>query len=345
MEVSIAQDDTTLQSQLPPGYTLRPPTLADVPATVAMLNANSLATIGTPSFAENELAADWQEPGFTLDTDSRVVTAPDGQIAGMIDSFCRPPYVRHTSWGRVHPAHVGLGVGTLLTQWAEGRARQRMAAAPPDARVTVRCQNSASDQAAAAMLKQLGYQHVRSTYTMQIELTDPPPPPVWPAGITVRTMTPNQDEAALYQAKEEAFRDHWGHVETPFADGFPLWLHHLHNNPDHDPAFYFMAMDGAEIAGYALCASKIVDDPEMAWVDNLGVRRPWRRQGLALALLHHLFGAFYRCGLKRVGLGVDADSLTGATRLYEKAGMTIQRQYNNYEKELRPGRDLTTQQV
>ena len=191
MEVLIDQDDTTLQQQLPPGYTLRPPTLADVPATVAMLNAHSLAIIGTPSFAENELAADWQEPGFTLDADSRVVTAPDGQIAGMIDSFCRPPYVRHTSWGRVHPAHVGLGVGTLLTQWAEGRARQRMADAPPDARVTVRCQNSASDQAAAAMLKQLGYQHVRSTYTLQIELTDPPPPPVWTAGITVRTMTPN----------------------------------------------------------------------------------------------------------------------------------------------------------
>ena len=345
MEVSIAQDDTTLQSQLPPGYTLRPPTLADVPVTVAMLNANSLATIGTPSFTEDELAADWQEPGFSLATDSRVVTAPDGQIAGMSDSFCRSPYVRHTSWGRVHPAHFGLGIGTVLTQWAEGRARQRMVAAPPEARVTVRCQNSESDQAAAEMLKSLGYQHVRSTYTMQIELTDQLPSPVWPAGITVRTMIPNQDEAALYRAKEEAFRDHWGHVATPFADGFPLWLHHLHNNPEHDPAFYFMAMDGAEIAGYALCMPNIADDPEMAWVDSLGVRRPWRRQGLALALLHHLFGEFYRYGRKRVGLGVDAESLTGATRLYEKAGMTIHRQYNNYEKELRAGHDLTTQQV
>lgn len=345
MEMSITQDETTLQAQLLPGYILRPPTLADVPATAALLNANSLAFVGTPSFTEEELAADWQEPGFSLTTDSRVVATSDGQIAGMIDSFCRPPYVRYNSWGRVHPAHFGLGVGTVLTEWAEGRARQRMAAAPPDARVTVRCQNSANDQAAASLLKQLGYQHVRSTYTMQIELTEPPPAPVWPTGVTLRTMIPNQDEAALYRAKEEAFRDHWGHVETPFEEGFPLWLHHLHNNPDHDPACYFIAMDGTAIAGYALCVPKIVDDPEMAWVDNLGVRRPWRRQGIALALLYHLFGEFYGRGRKRVGLGVDADSLTGATRLYEKAGMRIQRQYNNYEKELRPGRDLTTQQV
>lgn len=345
MEPLLTHDTQTLQPQLPPGYTLRPPTLADVPATVAMLNAHSLATVGTPSFTEEELAADWQEPGFTLATDSRVVTAPAGEVVGMIDSFGHSPYVRQMSWGRVHPDHGGLGIGTLLTQWAEGRARQRMVAAPPEARVIVRCQNSDNDRAAAVLLTALGYSHVRSTYTMQIELTTPPPPPVWPTDITVRTMIPNQDEAALYRAKEEAFRDHWGHVETPFEEGFPLWLHHLHNNPDHDPAFYFMAMDGGEIAGYALCIPKIVDDPEMAWVDNLGVRRPWRRQGLALAILHHLFGECYRRGIKRVGLGVDADSLTGATRLYEKAGMQIFRQYNNYEKELRPGRDLTTQQI
>ena len=68
-------------------------------------------------------------------------------------------------------------------------------------------------------------------------------------------------------------------------------------------------------------------------------------KGLALAILYHLFGEFYRRGIKRVGLGVDADSLTGATRLYEKAGMHTFRQYNAYEKELRSGRDLTTQQV
>jgi ribosomal protein S18 acetylase RimI-like enzyme len=102
-------------------------------------------------------------------------------------------------------------------------------------------------------------------------------------------------------------------------------------------------MDGDEIAAISLCRFKITDDPEMGFVDTLGVRRPWRRQGLALALLHHTFTEFQNRGQKRVGLGVDAASLTGATRLYEKAGMHVARQFDNYAKILRPGKDISTQ--
>jgi ribosomal protein S18 acetylase RimI-like enzyme len=62
-----------------------------------------------------------------------------------------------------------------------------------------------------------------------------------------------------------------------------------------------------------------------------------------MALLLHSFGEFYRRGIHKVALGVDAQSLTGATRLYERAGMHIVRQYARYEKELRPGVELSTQ--
>ena len=83
----------------------------------------------------------------------------------------------------------------------------------------------------------------------------------------------------------------------------------------------------------------------MGWVDTLGVRRPWRRQGLAEALLYHSFRELRRRGRTSVGLGVDASSLTGATRLYEKAGMRAIRKFTRYEKELRPGTDLKTQMI
>ena len=106
-----------------------------------------------------------------------------------------------------------------------------------------------------------------------------------------------------------------------------------------------LAMDGDQIAGLALCVPKDTDDPDMCWVNSLSVRRPWRRRGVALALLHHAFGEAYRRGIRKVGLGVDASSLTGATRLYEKAGMHVYRQWDAYQKELRPGEDLSTQQL
>jgi ribosomal protein S18 acetylase RimI-like enzyme len=79
----------------------------------------------------------------------------------------------------------------------------------------------------------------------------------------------------------------------------------------------------------------MAEDPEQGWIWGLGVRRHWRRRGLALALLRHCFGALYRRGKRKVGLAMDAQNL-GATRLYEKAGMHVRHQYVVYERELRP---------
>jgi ribosomal protein S18 acetylase RimI-like enzyme len=77
---------------------------------------------------------------------------------------------------------------------------------------------------------------------------------------------------------------------------------------------------------------------DIGWIRSLGVRRRWRRKGLAMALLHHSFGEFYRRGKRSVGLGVDSENPTGATRLYERAGMHIAEVFDLCEKELRAGK-------
>jgi ribosomal protein S18 acetylase RimI-like enzyme len=77
----------------------------------------------------------------------------------------------------------------------------------------------------------------------------------------------------------------------------------------------------------------------------LGVRRPWRKNGLGLALLYHSFSEFYRRGTPIISLGVDAASHTGATRLYQRAGMHVAAEYVSYEKELRPGREISVQSL
>jgi ribosomal protein S18 acetylase RimI-like enzyme len=78
----------------------------------------------------------------------------------------------------------------------------------------------------------------------------------------------------------------------------------------------------------------------IGWVGTLGVRRAWRKRGLGEALLLHSFGEFYKRGMKTIGLGVDAENPTGATRLYKKAGMSVAAEYVIYEKELRAGCDI-----
>ena len=66
----------------------------------------------------------------------------------------------------------------------------------------------------------------------------------------------------------------------------------------------------------------------------LAVRRPWRQHGLGMALLRHSFGEFHRRGARKVGLGVDSENTTGATRLYERAGMHVAQQFDFFEKVL-----------
>ena len=99
------------------------------------------------------------------------------------------------------------------------------------------------------------------------------------------------------------------------------------------------------IAGVCLCTEFLPEDSDMAYVDSLGVRRAWRRQGIGLAMLHHAFGVFRRRGKKRVTLHVDAESLTGATRLYERAGMHVEEQNVFYEFVVREGRNLATESL
>jgi GNAT superfamily N-acetyltransferase len=329
-------------------FLLRPPALDDLPAVVELLNACLLDTIGTPSASVEVMRMNWQQPGFDYTRDVRLAVE-GSQMVGFCLVSCSPPYVSNGIYAQTHPAHRDHGVGAALTKWGEERIAENIPLAPPNARVTANCSNFGTHTAGAALLLDLGYRRIRSGYEMKIEMAGPegapPPPAAWPAGVTVRSMSANQEEEAVFRAADETMRDHWGYVAQPFEQAFAKWLHFVRNVPDYDPDFFWLALDGDQIAGIALCFPKDNDFPDMCWVQSLGVRRPWRRRGLALALLHHVFGECHRRGILKVGLGVDAESLTGATRLYEKAGMHIFRQWDSYEKELRPGEDLTTQRV
>ena len=86
----------------------------------------------------------------------------------------------------------------------------------------------------------------------------------------------------------------------------------------------------AEVAGAALCFG----DRHLGWVLDLAVGSLSRKRGLGLALLQSGFRALYLGGHTHVGLEVDSENETGATRLYERAGMRITRRYATYEKRL-----------
>ena len=60
-----------------------------------------------------------------------------------------------------------------------------------------------------------------------------------------------------------------------------------------DPSLWFIVREGDEIAAVLRGEPNRFD---AGWVGAIGVRKPWRKRGLGLALLHHAFGEFYRRG-------------------------------------------------
>ena len=328
-------------SDIPASFSVRPATFDDAVVVTELLCRCSLEEIGRPEFEVEELRHDWQSPGFDLAQDTRVVFAPEGSPVGYIESWATAPYVRLYCWGRVDPQYRGRGIGSSLLRWAEARAREQLLLAPAGAQVTLTQGTHATDLRGRALLETQGFAPTRYFSRMAMELESPVPEPVLPEGIVIRPFVPGMEERALIQAVGAAFKDHWGHVERPEEEEFRQWRHRM-DDPEFDPSLWFVAAADGQIAGMSLCHSHLTEDPDMGWVGTLGVLRPWRHQGLGLALLHHSFREFQRRGRRRVGLSVDAQSLTGATRLYERAGMRMVRQYVNYEKELRPGESLAT---
>lgn len=331
--------------RLPDGYTVRPATPGDIQAAVDLINACYIAETGSPVVTVEEMQTEWDSPGFDLETDAICVFTPNGVLAGYSEYWnVQEPKVRPYLFSRTHPDHTGQGIGTGLLHVGFTRAEADLDLTPANARFVLRSGTNTVNQAARQLLENEGFDVLRYFWHMGIEMDAAPPTPQWPEGITIRSLppTPTDDKyRRVFEATEEAFQDHWGHL--PIA--FEQWLHWVTSNPDHDPTLFFMAMDGDEIAGVSLCQPKTTEDPNRGWVDDLGVRRPWRRQGIALALLLHTFGEFWRRGTRKVGLAVDAASLTGATRLYEKAGMHKTRELVQYGLVLRDGEELSTEDV
>jgi mycothiol synthase len=326
--------------------TFRPPTMDDLAAIVDLLNTCAIDQTGLPDTTRNLILSDWTGPAFDPSASVRIVETTDGQVVGYIAVWDNDPIpVSNWVWARVHPDFEGLGIGTELMMWAEERLQQTLARVPKDLRIVYHSGSLKTHTPTRKLLEDLGMELNRYFWRMVIDLKEKPPEPVWSNGIRMKSLVEVNDLRTVYRAFNDAFQDHWGHVEQPEEERLAEWKHWISSDEEFNPSLWLLAMDGEEIAGLCLCRRRDYEDPDMGWVSVLGVRRRWRRQGVGLAMLHFAFDKFRRMGKLRAGLGVDANSLTGATRLYEKAGMHVAREIYSYEKELRPGRDISKQSL
>jgi ribosomal protein S18 acetylase RimI-like enzyme len=288
----------------------RPAEAGDATAVTELVRALDVAFLGASEFTQAELEEEWE------DAEPWVVEAGD-ELVGYGTVELRGDAGR--SDGYVHPRHTGRGVGRYLVDELEGELHARGAA---------RVQNATllADDAAHSLLRSRGYHEVRRFSQMRIELDREPPPPRWPAGVVVSDFDA-EDAKEFHGAYEAAFADHWGHHRTPFAK----WRRANVDRGDFSPHLWTVVRAGGAIVAGTICRP---EHNGLAWVSRLFTVRDWRRRGLGEALLHDAFGKFWRDGRRAVGLGVDAESATGANRLYERVGMRVHWGAVVFEKEL-----------
>jgi mycothiol synthase len=320
---------------LPPGFRFRPARDEDAAVAAALANEESLARVGFPSFTDERLLRFWTAPSVDRERDVSVVEASDGRMAACLFVIGEKPFVSVFAIGVVGLPFHDQGVGAAIVAENERRARRFLELAPSGRRVVVHAGAFADEPRASALFTASGYREVRRFQLMRVIFAEPPPAPSDVPGIDMRRFAPG-DERDIYETHVAAFSDHWGEGIETFED----FGHYVFDDAGFDPDLWFLAWEGETLAGYVGAWLESDEDRSLGHVTLLGVLAPYRPRGVGEALLRHALRALRERGKAGCDLHVDADSLTGATRLYERVGMSAYPRFATWEKELRSGVDV-----
>jgi mycothiol synthase len=238
----------------------------------------------------------------------------------------------HQHRGYVHPdwRRRGIGTATLGRFWRRAEAcRLTDGSSAPRVLQSFALETEAG---AHALAQRFGYEPIRYAFFMRRDLTQPIPTLPLPEGLEVRPALP-EHRRQIWEAEREAFQDHWGYA--PWPEGA---YQRFVNFPHYDLSLWRVAWDGDQVAGSVL---SYINEEEnrihgrlVGWAEDISVRRPWRRRGLARALIAQSLKALKARGMTEATLGVDAENRTGALRLYESLGFVVTRTWTLYRRPL-----------
>jgi mycothiol synthase len=236
----------------------------------------------------------------------------------------------HSHRGYVHPSWRRFGLGSAMLQQAWRRAAERIVSPDPSSTRLLQTFALSTETGANALAQRFGYAAVRYAFKMRRDLALPIPQRPLPSGIEIRPARP-EDWRPIWEAQREAFADHWGYAPWP-EEAYQRFLRF----PHYDPSLWRIAWDGDQVVGtvlnYINGEENRVYDRRRGYTEDIAVRRPWRRRGLAGALIARSLETLRERGMDEAALGVDAENRTGALRLYEQLGYTVIQQWTVYRR-------------
>jgi GNAT superfamily N-acetyltransferase len=238
-------------------------------------------------------------------------------------------------YGRVTPAWRRKGIGAAVLGWMERRMGAIAAGHPADEEKRYECYAEQGEVGFIALLEKAGYHVERYMFDMvRPDLENIPDFPL-PEGLEVRPVQP-EHYRAIWDADAEAFRDHWGYI-PPSEEDYQGWL----VDPNlFQPELWQVAWDLAtnQVAGQVRTfinhEQNRVFNRKRGYTEFISVGRPWRRRGLARALIARSLQAQKAAGMTESALGVDAENISGALRVYEDCGFEVEKRAALYQKEI-----------
>jgi GNAT superfamily N-acetyltransferase len=301
---------------------------ADLEGFAALVNASwvedGIEIRTSPPNEANELR---HLTGFELEHDMVVVERDGTMVAfGRVNTDTEDDGTRrHWVSVMLAPPARGLGLEAALLDWAEDRQRTVAAAEPKAAPRRFGAWAAERESWWVAFLEARGYRPVRWFTDMVRDTLGDLPALGLPPGLESRPVRA-EDLRTIIAADDEAFIDHWGHGPLTEDDVVGIIEH-----PYTDPSLWSVAWDGDEVAALVM-GSVMVDENEAfgwrrGWLNSVGTRRPWRKRGLASALIAETLAKFRERGLDSAGLGVDTANPSGALGLYERLGFRVDQRF------------------
>ena len=238
----------------------------------------------------------------------------------------------YASVGFLAPVWRRKGIGRQMLQWIENRLRE---IAVSHAKERDKCFQIFVSEAQAgliAMLEKAGYQPVRHFYEMVRPTLENIPNFPLPQGLEVRPVLP-EHYRAIWDADIEAFQDHWG-FSAPTEEDYQAWL----TGKTFQPHLWKIAWDVAtdQVAGQVKTFINVEENKKFSrqrgFTEFISARRPWRKKGLARALIVQSLYTQKEAGMTESALGVDTENLSGATHIYEACGFQVVKQNTVYRK-------------
>jgi mycothiol synthase len=267
--------------------------------------------------------------------DDFLIVELDGTIVG----YARTEWRELTAGGRqfttiglLVPEQRGRGIGGAMLDWAEGRLAQVAASLPPDPRSLMRVWNWDTDVHATELYEERGWTLDGRGYEMVRPTLDDIPTVLLPDGFEVRPIGA-ADRRRVWDATMDAFRDHRAEEEWTEED----WRRD-EADPFQDPTLWAVAFAGADIA--AGVYGRIDPDENLhhgvqrGYIDGVWTRKPYRRRGLARALLAQVLVILRDRGMTSAYLGVDGINPNQAMHLYESLGFEIRTAESDWTKRL-----------